>query len=426
MSKLRRVNSNGLKLEILNYKNNILHFDGINLLDVVSNSTPFYLYSQNKILSNLDEYQENLSDIDSLVCYSVKANSSISILSLLAKRGCGFDIVSGGELAKVIKAGGNPSTVVFSGVGKLDEEIRLAIQKQIFCFNIESHSELIRINNIASELKLKARIAIRVNPAIDAKTHPYIATGMNENKFGISEKDVINIYSEASKLDSIEIKGIDFHIGSQITELSPFMNSFEKIKEIINKLSELKIKLQHIDIGGGLGIRYENENLPSKKEFIDAIKKELSQLGLKIVIEPGRSLVGDAGIIVTKVLYVKKTSTKNFLIVDVGMNDFLRPPLYGAFHSIKEVEQKKIDSETYDVVGPVCESTDFMGKDRQLSAEEGDYLVIENAGAYGFALSSNYNSRPKPAELMTINGKAKVIRNKETSDQLIINENLDV
>ena len=426
MSKLRRVNSNGLKLEILNYKNNILHFDGINLLDVVSNSTPFYLYSQNKILSNLDEYQENLSDIDSLVCYSVKANSSISILSLLAKRGCGFDIVSGGELAKVIKAGGNPSTVVFSGVGKLDEEIRLAIQKQIFCFNIESHSELIRINNIASELKLKARIAIRVNPAIDAKTHPYIATGMNENKFGISEKDVINIYSEASKLDSIEIKGIDFHIGSQITELSPFMNSFEKIKEIINKLSELKIKLQHIDIGGGLGIRYENENLPSKKEFIDAIKKELSQLGLKIVIEPGRSLVGDAGIIVTKVLYVKKTSTKNFLIVDVGMNDFLRPPLYGAFHSIKEVKQKKIDSEAYDVVGPVCESTDFMGKDRQLSAEEGDYLVIENAGAYGFALSSNYNSRPKPAELMTINGKVKVIRKKETSDQLIINENLDV
>ena len=211
MSKLRRVNSNGLKLEILNYKNNILHFDGINLLDVVSNSTPFYLYSQNKILSNLDEYQENLSDIDSLVCYSVKANSSISILSLLAKRGCGFDIVSGGELAKVIKAGGNPSTVVFSGVGKLDEEIRLAIQNQIFCFNIESHSELIRINNIASELKLKARIAIRVNPAIDAKTHPYIATGMNENKFGISEKDVINIYSEASKLDSIEILLVKSH-----------------------------------------------------------------------------------------------------------------------------------------------------------------------------------------------------------------------
>ena len=425
-NKLRRVNSSGLKLEILNYNKKVLHFDGINLLDIASNETPFYLYSENKILSNLDEYQQGLTDVDSLVCYSVKANSSISILSLLSKKDCGFDIVSGGELSKVIKAGGNPSKVVFSGVGKTDEEIRFAIQNQIFCFNVESHSELIRINKIASQLKTKAQIAIRVNPAIDAKTHPYIATGMTENKFGISENEVINIYSEANKLGSIDIRGIDFHIGSQITELSPYINSCKKVKEIINKLSGLDIKLHHIDIGGGLAIKYENEKLTTKKEFMTSIKNDLSGLGLKIVIEPGRSLVGDAGIIVTKALYIKKTPTKNFLIVDVGMNDFLRPPLYGAFHSIREIEQKETDSIKYDVVGPVCESSDFVGKDRTLSVEEGDYLAIENVGAYGFALSSNYNSRPRLAELMITNGTVKTIRNKETLDQLTINENLDV
>ena len=414
-------------MEILNYKKNILYFDGINLLDIADQQqTPFYLYSQNKIISNLSDYQSNLSDVDSLICYSVKANSSLSILSLLSQNDCGFDIVAGGELHKVIKVGANPSKIVFSGVGKTSEEIRLGIEKEILCFNIESHSEMVEINKIAAQVGKKAKIAIRVNPAIDVKTHPYITTGMSENKFGVSQDEVLELYVHASGLKDIEIKGIDFHIGSQITEVAPFEASLEKVSDIIIALNKQNIQLEHIDIGGGLGIKYENEELPSRGEFIKSIKKYLKPLGLKVILEPGRSIVGDAGILLTKVLYIKKTPTKNFLIVDTGMNDFIRPPLYGAFHSIREVSRKEVHKEIYDVVGPVCESADFIGKSRELSVQEGDFLVIENAGAYGFALSSNYNSRPKVSELMVINGKVKVIRRRESFDQLIENEDFDV
>ena len=414
-------------MELFDYKKNILHFDNFNLFDIAKQQqTPFYLYSKNKIIDNLNDYQKSLSGLDHLICYSVKANSSLSILSILAKKGCGFDIVSGGELDKSIKAGGSASNIVFSGVGKTDDEIFLGIKNNILCFNVESESELLKINSIASDVGKKANIAIRVNPEISAKTHPYIATGMSDNKFGLSHGEAIQLYTAAAKLEHIKIKGIDFHIGSQITETAPFQDSLDVVSGIVAELRKKNIELEHIDIGGGLGIRYNDERPPTKTEFINSIKKNLQSLGLKVILEPGRSIVGDSGIILSKILYIKKTPSKNFLIVDLGMNDFIRPPLYSAFHPIREVFKENKVKETYDVVGPVCESADFVGKNRNLSVKEGDFLVIENAGAYGFVLSSNYNSRVRPSEWMIIDGKAKCVRKRETIDQLTLTETIDV
>ena len=417
-------------METLNYKGNILHFDGLDLQKFAEEQqTPLYLYSKNKIIDNLKEYQDSLSGLDHLICYSVKANSALSILSLLGKHGCGFDIVSGGELNKSVQAGGDTSKIVFSGVGKTKEEIELAIKSDILCFNVESEAELSNINKLAADVGKKARIAIRVNPEIDAKTHAYIATGLSNSKFGLDQKTAVQLYKTASKYDHIIIKGITFHIGSQITKLTPFEASLEKVIDLIMELKKENIELEYIDIGGGLGIKYDQETPPTKNEFISSIKKYLEPLGMKIILEPGRSIVGDAGIIVTKVLYNKKTPSKNFLIVDLGMNDFIRPSLYDAHHSIKAVTNSKNSSDTYDVVGPVCESTDFVGENRNLNykhKEDGNFLVIENAGAYGYVLSSNYNSRFRPSEWMIINEEAKCIRTRETIDQLTSNEKLNV
>ena len=407
------------------YNDDILFFDGINVIDfALINQTPFYLYSEKIITDNFLDYQNSFGDNAHLICYSVKANSNLSVLSLLAKLGSGFDIVSGGELSRVIMAGGDPKKTVFSGVGKTEEEIRFALASNIMCFNVESYDELMTINAIALEEKVIASISIRINPEIDVNTHPYITTGMKDNKFGIEQSDILEIYTMASKLNGIKITGIDCHIGSQITDLKPFEESVSKIISIINLLKNNNIQLNHIDIGGGLGISYNNEESPNKSEFISRIIDLLKPLATTILIEPGRSIVGEAGILVSKVINTKSTPSKKFIIVDAGMSDLLRPPLYNAFHAIKEVFHNNESKFLCDVVGPICETADFLGKDRTLSLSKGDYIAIECVGAYGFTLSSNYNTRLKPAEYI-INKDTKSIREirkRDTIDQILDNE----
>lgn len=405
------------------YINNILFFDEVNVLDFAkTNQTPFYLYSQNLITHNFMEYTQNLNTANHLLCYSVKANSNLSILSILSDLGSGFDIVSAGELQRVIAAGGDPAKTVFSGVGKTEEEIKFALSKNILCFNIESQEELNTLNKIALAEKKIANVSVRVNPAIDVKTHPYITTGMRDNKFGIDESEIINLYQEANDHKGLNIRGIDFHIGSQITSLEPFIDALSKVISIIKELKSLKIELEHIDIGGGLGISYDKKPIVSKEDFSKEILKLVEPLDLKLLIEPGRSIVGDAGILVTKVINTKKSPSKNFLIVDAGMNDLIRPPLYSAYHSIKEVSQTKNKKFLFDVVGPVCETADFLGKDRMLSVKQGDYLCVENVGAYGFVLSSNYNTRPKIDEYLAKDTDIKKIRIRDTIEQILENE----
>ena len=405
------------------YINNILFFDEVNVLDFAkTNQTPFYLYSQNLITHNFMEYTQNLNTANHLLCYSVKANSNLSILSILSDLGSGFDIVSAGELQRVIAAGGDPAKTVFSGVGKTEEEIKFALSKNILCFNIESQEELNTLNKIALAEKKIANVSVRVNPAIDVKTHPYITTGMRDNKFGIDESVIINLYQEANDHKGLNIRGIDFHIGSQITSLEPFIDALSKVISIIKELKSLKIELEHIDIGGGLGISYDKKPIVSKEDFSKEILKLVEPLDLKLLIEPGRSIVGDAGILVTKVINTKKSPSKNFLIVDAGMNDLIRPPLYSAYHAIKEVSQTKNKKILSDVVGPVCETADFLGKDRMLSVKQGDYLCVENVGAYGFVLSSNYNTRPKIDEYLAKDTDIKKIRIRDTIEQILENE----
>ena len=405
------------------YRENILFFDDLNLLDfTLLNQTPFYLYSEKTILNNYNSYVNSFTNHDHLVCYSVKANSNLSILSLLAKLNSGFDIVSAGELSRVIEAGGDPSKTVFSGVGKTEDEIRFALEKKIMCFNVESLEELFTINKIALEHNAIANIAIRVNPSIDAKTHPYITTGLKDNKFGIDESEVIDAYKEASTLKGLNIFGIDFHIGSQIMDITPYKDSLSKIVKIINDLKKLNINITHIDIGGGLGISYKDEKEPSKAELVKSLTDALKPLKLKIIIEPGRSIVGNSGLLVTKIINVKQTPTKKFVIVDAGMNDFIRPPLYDAYHSIKEMFLSNIEKFKCDVVGPICETTDFFGKDRLLGVSKGDFLVIEDVGAYGSVFSSNYNTRPKTAEHLVRGNEAVLIRSRETVEAILANE----
>ncbi len=408
----------------LKYVNEILTFDNIDIQELGHTiETPYYLYSENIINRNMDEYISELKNIDSLICYSVKANSNLSILSLFAKKGLGFDIVSGGELQRVIKAGGDMSKTVFSGVGKTDEEIEFALKNKIYCFNVESQGELNRIETIASSLDIRANISLRVNPEIDAKTHPYITTGLSENKFGICQNDILKTFKTISNSKSLNICGIDYHIGSQIVDLEPFTDSAKKVLLIINELKRENIYLSHIDLGGGLGISYNNE-LPAKRGvYVHSVVEVFKDTNLKIIFEPGRSIVGDAGILVTKVIEKKNNKNgKNFIIVDAGMNDLIRPPLYNAFHKISSVVKKLPPTDSFDVVGPVCETADFFGKDRQLSANIGDLIVIEDTGAYGFVLSSNYNSRPRVAEYLISRNNVTCIRGREIFSDIIGDE----
>ena len=387
-------------------------------------STPTYIYSKKRIVDNFKNLKSAFKNVDHLICFAVKANSNLAILQLLAKNGAGFDIVSGGELRRVIAADGDPKKIVFSGVGKTSEEIKLAIENNILAFNIESEDELTRIQEIAKSLSKQASISIRVNPDVNANTHPYISTGLKENKFGVSEESALNLYKKAKTMDSILIKGIDCHIGSQITDLKPFEDSVKKLITLIDKLEEEGIKIQHLDIGGGIGISYENEKAIPFDDYANAVTTLTKGRDFKILLEPGRVIMADAGAILTKVEYVKKTQDKNFAIIDAAMNDLMRPSLYGAFHKILNVSDTTEKKLNFDIVGPICETGDFIGKDRMMSIEPNNILVILDAGAYAMSMSSNYNSRPRLYELMIDKDKIHVIREKESFDDLIKGERL--
>lgn len=387
-------------------------------------STPSYVYSKKIILDNYLNFKKQFEDMNHLICFAVKSNPNIAILNLLVNNGAGFDIVSGGELQRVISAKGDPKKVVFSGVGKSQEDIELAIKHDILTFNVESEAELYRIQNTAKKLNKKASISIRVNPDVDPKTHPYISTGLKDNKFGVDEQNAISMYKIAKELDAIEIKGIDCHIGSQITELQPFEDSIKKLLALIDYLKSIDILIEHIDIGGGIGIQYSEETPPTFADYGKTVKNILKERNLKIIFEPGRALIGKAGILLTEVEYIKNSSEKNFLIVNAAMNDLMRPSLYEAFHEIINLSPSDSEKKNYDIVGPVCETGDFLGKGRLISAEENNILAVLDVGAYGMSMSSNYNSRPKAAEILVDDNKFYLIRNRENFSDLINGEQL--
>jgi len=406
------------------YKNGQLHAEDISLLEIAKrHNTPCYIYSKKAIQTKYTEFDLAFTSNQHLICYAVKANSNISILNILAKMGSGFDIVSSGELFRVLKAGGSPDKVVFSGVGKRLDEMKFALEQNIKCFNVESKSELLKLNKIAESMKVSAPVSLRVNPDVDAKTHPYIATGLKENKFGISFELAKDIFKQAAKMSNINLIGIDCHIGSQISELSPFQDALQKLLDLIDELTKIGIQLRHVDIGGGLGITYKDEVLPTPSQYVNAITNTANGHDLEIIIEPGRSIVGNAGILLTKVEYLNETPFKNFAVVDTAMNDLIRPSLYNGWHEIKRVTQDSDAKErTYDIVGPICETGDFVGKNRTLSLTEGDLLAIFSTGAYGFSMSSNYNSRPRAAEILVDDNQIYEIRERETQEDLINGE----
>lgn len=392
--------------------------------------TPTYVYSKKALSDAFNSYEAACvrpnGERRARVHYAMKANSNLAILNLFAKLGAGFDIVSAGELARVLAAGGSANKVVFSGVGKSTEEMAAALKAGVKCFNLESIPELTRLNTVAGSLGLKAPISLRVNPDVDPKTHPYISTGLKGNKFGIAYDDVIKTYQEAAKMPHCEIVGIDCHIGSQITEISPYMDALDRVLDLIKQLDASGIKIHHLDIGGGLGISYTNETPPAITEFANTLLNHIESKGfghLEVLFEPGRSLVGNAGLLLTTIEYLKPGETKNFCIVDAAMNDLMRPAMYEAFHAIVPVKSNsKASTVTYDIVGPICESGDWLGRDRALAVEPGDQLAILSAGAYGFTMSSNYNTRGRAAEVMVDGSQVHLIRERETIESLFANE----
>ena len=387
--------------------------------------TPCFVYSRQAIEQQWSAYDRAFEGHSHLICYAVKANSNIAILGLLANLGSGFDIVSIGELERVRKAGGDVNKVVFSGVGKTQEEMQKALEYGVKCFNVESIPELKQLNAVAESIDTTARVSLRINPDVDAKTHPYISTGLRENKFGIAYSDAIPAYQLAASLSHLEIVGVDCHIGSQITEISPFVDALKRLMELIEKLEQHDISLKHIDIGGGIGIQYQDETVPDLDDYARAIVEQLADRKLEIILEPGRSIVGNAGVLLTKVEYIKAGEDRHFAIVDAAMNDLLRPSLYSAHHEILPIqEQSSSNTEIYDVVGPICETGDFLAKARSLAIEQGDLLAVSSAGAYGFTMSSNYNSRPRVAELLVDRGQVYEIRQRETYDDLMRGESL--
>ena len=409
------------------YKNNDLYMESVAVADIASAvGTPCYIYSQQAIENSFNAYINSLGDLDPLICYSTKANSNLAVLKLYSNLGAGFDIVSGGELKRVLLAGGDTSKVVFSGVGKTDTEIRDAIEAEILFFNIESVDELHAINRVAESMGRKAPIAIRVNPDIDPKTHPYISTGFKKSKFGIEIASSVDVYREASKMKGINIIAIDAHIGSQIFELSSFNDSLQKLTDLADSLNEENIDIRYIDIGGGLGITYSrDESPPSMDEYAAIIRKHLEGKPYRPVIEPGRSLIGNAGIMVTSVLYNKEGSAKNFIIIDAAMNDLIRPAFYDSHHEIIPVKQNENETKTVDIVGPICESGDFLATDREFpSVKSGDRLAVLSAGAYGFVMSSNYNTRARAAEVLVNGENFHTIKERENFEDLIRGEKI--
>jgi diaminopimelate decarboxylase len=408
------------------YQNNELYAEGVPLREIAKEvDTPCYVYSQATLTHHFKVFDGAFSDVPHLICYSVKANSNIAIIQLFASLGAGVDVVSGGELFRAFKAGVSPKKIVFSGVAKKEQEIKMALEAGILLFNVESEAELELINFMAKQLGKVAPIAIRVNPDVDPKTHPYIATGLKESKFGIEIKKAKALYLMATKMTYLEIKGIDCHIGSQLTILSPFLEVLEQIKIIYKELSAQGLKIEYLDMGGGLGITYDKEVPPHPTEYAQAIKAVAKDLNCKLILEPGRVIVGNAGILLTKVLYLKKTAEKTFVIVDAGMNDLIRPSLYGVYHDIKPVKKRKGPQIIADIVGPICESADFFAKNRKIPlVKSGELLAIMSAGAYGFVMSSNYNSHPRAAEVLVNENKYKVIRKRETYEDLVRLETL--
>jgi len=397
--------------------------EDVKLTDIAQKfGTPAYVYSKKHILDQINFLQNALSDIDHLICFAVKANSNLSILKLFKECGCGFDIVSGGELQRVLTVDSLNSKIVFSGVGKSVSEIEMALNNNILAFNVESEEELFRINDISQRLSKIAKVSIRVNPNVDAKTHPYISTGLKDNKFGIDETSAIKLYKKAAKLDHIKITGIDCHIGSQLTDLSPFEDAFIKLASLIDELESNQIAIEHIDIGGGIGISYNNEDISPIDFYVQMIKKYLLKYNKKIVLEPGRFLIGKAGLMLTNVEYIKKSEHKNFVLVDAAMNDLMRPSLYNAFHEVINLSNTQDSNEIFDIVGPICETGDFLAKDRNIRANQGDILAIMDAGAYGFSMSSNYNSRPRIPEVMVDKEEFYLIRERENFSDLIAHE----
>jgi diaminopimelate decarboxylase len=400
-------------------KNGVLCAESVPLTEIAERfGTPCYVYSRAALESALDEFQRELTGIDALVCYAMKANSNLAVLDVFARRGAGFDIVSGGELQRALAAGGDARKIVFSGVGKSTREIEQALAAGILCFNVESEPELARLNEVAARLGLTAPVSLRVNPNVDAKTHPYISTGLKENKFGVAFEDALAIYERAARLPAIEVAGIDCHIGSQLLDPAPFAEALDKLLQLIDQLAARGIALHHIDLGGGLGIRYQDEDAPSVKSYLQPLLGELAGRGLKILLEPGRRLVGNAGVLLTRIEYLKPGAVKNFAIVDAAMNDLTRPALYDAWHDIVAVSPRGDAAKLWDIVGPVCESSDFLGRERALCVAPGDLLAVLSAGAYGMTMSSNYNSRPRAAEVMVDGGEAHLVRRRERTDEL--------
>ncbi|MDG1687846.1 MAG: diaminopimelate decarboxylase [Gammaproteobacteria bacterium] len=411
-------------MDHFDYQADQLFAEDVALSDIAQQiGSPTYVYSRATIERHWRAFDDAFAGLPHCVCYAVKANSNIAVLNVLARLGSGFDIVSGGELARVLAAGGSADKVVFSGVGKTKAEISEALQKKIRCFNVESLPELGRINEVATELGMIASISIRVNPDVDAQTHPYISTGLKENKFGIAIEEAEDVYQQAQQMSNIEITGVDCHIGSQLTSVEPFVDALKRVLALIDHLATLGINLHHLDVGGGLGITYKDETPPTPAEYAEALTGLLEGREIEVLMEPGRAIVGNAGVLLTKVEYLKPTEDRHFAIIDAAMNDLLRPALYQSWQDIVPVQRDRTEPvEQYDIVGPVCETGDFLGKDRALSIQEGDLLAIKSAGAYGFTMSSNYNSRPRAAEVMVDGDVMHCIRERENITSLYAGE----
>ena len=386
--------------------------------------TPTYVYSRAHLERQYLDYADALQGVDHLVCFAVKANSNLAVLNVLARLGAGFDIVSGGELERVLAAGGEASKVVFSGVGKSRAEMRRALEAGVYCFNVESASELVRLQDVAAELDVQAPVSLRVNPDVDAGTHPYISTGLKENKFGIPIEEAEEIYLQAARMSNIRITGVDCHIGSQLTSLEPFMDALERVLLLVDRLAECGIHLEHLDLGGGLGVRYRDEQPPAAAEYMRLVRERTAGRNLKLVFEPGRYIAANAGVLLTRVECLKLNEGKSFAVVDAAMNDLIRPALYEAWMDIVPVQPRTGQSRSYDVVGPVCETGDFLGKDRDLVLEEDDLLAVCSAGAYGFVMASNYNSRGRAAEVMVDGDNFHLVRQREEAIELFAGEQI--
>ncbi|MBC6626415.1 diaminopimelate decarboxylase [Pseudomonas sp.] len=412
-------------MDAFNYRDGELFAEGVALSAIAQRfGTPTYVYSRGHIEAQYRSFTDALDGVPHLVCFAVKANSNLGVLNVLARLGAGFDIVSRGELERVLAAGGQADKIVFSGVGKSREDMRRALEVGVHCFNVESTDELERLQMVAAEMGVRAPISLRVNPDVDAGTHPYISTGLKENKFGIAIADAEDVYIRAAQLPNLEVLGVDCHIGSQLTTLPPFLDALDRLLALIDRLGECGIYLHHIDLGGGVGVRYRDEEPPLIADYIQAVRERIEGRDLTLMFEPGRYIVANAGVLLTQVEYLKHTEHKDFAIVDAAMNDLIRPALYQAWMDVTAVTPRASDARAYDIVGPICETGDFLAKDRELALEEGDLLAVHSAGAYGFVMSSNYNTRGRTAEVLVDGDQAFEVRRRETVAELYAGESL--